>query len=168
MWGVKMIKEINESEFDVFLKLMAEVEHVKLDMKIPNHKEWLRNKIKLLYLRGTKFLGFYNEGNEPIGFITILHEKPPEGIEVLGMRAEVLEIGVFPNFRRQGYGSILLKAGEEYARSLGVYCMFMMTYAEDYDVIAFYGKNGFIPVATLPDTYGPNLEGNLFMRKILK
>jgi hypothetical protein len=44
----------------------------------------------------------------------------------------------------------------------------MMTYGEDYDVIAFYGKSGFIPVAMLPDTYGPHLEGNVFMRKLLK
>lgn len=161
-----MIKEMTEEEFERFLPLIAEVEHVKLDVTNTAHKAWLDNKLKLLVLRGTKFLA-YRMDSEPIGFISVLHEKPPAGIEVLGMRAEVMQIGVFPAFRRKGYGSILLKAGEEYAKSKGAYCLYIMTYAEDYDVIAFYGKNGFIPVASLPDTYGPDLEGNLLMRKVL-
>jgi hypothetical protein len=45
--------------------------------------------------------------------------------------------------------------------------MLMMTYAADYDVIAFYGKNGFIPVATIPDVFGPKAEGNAVLRKVL-
>jgi len=162
-----MIKELNEADFEGFLPLIAEVEHVKLDVSNSVHKAWLENRLKLLVLRGAKFLAYYNDSKEPIGFISILHEKPPAGIDVLGMRAEVMQIGVFPAFRRKGYGSILLKAGEEFAKSSGAYCLYIMTYAEDYDVIAFYGKNGFVPVASLPDTYGPDLEGNLFMRKVL-
>ena len=38
----------------------------------------------------------------------------------------------------------------------------------EYDVIAFYGKNGFIPVGILPDVYGPKNEGMLYMRKVIR
>ncbi|CAH1056056.1 hypothetical protein PAECIP111894_02209 [Paenibacillus pseudetheri] len=44
----------------------------------------------------------------------------------------------------------------------------MLTYAEVYDVIAFYGKNGFVPVGTIPDVFGPGAEGNTILRKILR
>ena len=32
----------------------------------------------------------------------------------------------------------------------------------------FDGKNGFVPVATLPDVHGPGSPGNVFMRKLLR
>ncbi|WP_409344437.1 GNAT family N-acetyltransferase [Paenibacillus sp. MBLB4367] len=163
-----LFKEISESAFAPFFGLMAEIEHTKLNIANPNHAEWLQRKIRLHYLRGVKFFAYYIDGERPAGLVAVLHEEAPEGIPALGMRAEVLDIGVYPEYRRQGYGSVLLQYAENYLRDKGVYCMFMMAYAEDYDVIAFYGKNGFVPVATLPDTYGPQWEGNVFLRKLLK
>ncbi|WP_449603560.1 hypothetical protein [Paenibacillus sp. Marseille-Q9583] len=65
-------------------------------------------------------------------------------------------------------GGILLQHVEEVVKSRGAYCLLMLTYAEDYDVIAFYGKNGFVPVATIPDVFGPGAEGNTILRKILR
>ncbi|WP_176706688.1 GNAT family N-acetyltransferase [Paenibacillus hemerocallicola] len=77
----------------------------------------------------------------------------------MGARAELLQIGVSRGCKRSGSGTKLLRHAEEVVRSRWAYCLFIMTYAEDCDVIAFYGKNGFVPVATLPDVYGPGLEG---------
>jgi hypothetical protein len=34
--------------------------------------------------------------------------------------------------------------------------------------IAFYGKNGMTPVATLPDVHGPGDEGMVYIRKVLR
>ncbi|MBP1995072.1 GNAT family N-acetyltransferase [Paenibacillus eucommiae] len=163
------IRIISEADIEPYLDIIAEIEHVHLNRGNPNHEQWLRRRISSFYARGAKFFACHDPIHGHIlGIVTILHEEAPEGIEALGARAEVLQIGVNKNHRRQGIGSILLKHAEDYARNRGVYCLFMMTYAEDYDVIAFYGKNGFIPVATLPDVYGPRLEGNVFLRKILK
>ncbi|WP_256757505.1 GNAT family N-acetyltransferase [Cohnella sp. WQ 127256] len=163
------IKPVSLAEIDPYLDLMAEVEHTQLDRRNPSHERWLRNRIRSYYDRGAEIFVYHDSQNEErFGIIAILHEEAPEGIDALGARAEVLHIGVSMAARRHGVGSILLKYAEDFAKVRGVYCLFMMTYAEDYDVIAFYGKNGFIPVATLPDVYGPSFEGNVFLRKIIR
>lgn len=163
------IKAISPEEIEPYLDLIAEIEHVKLDRSKPNHDRWLRNRIHSYYSRGALFFAYEDRLTEgAVGVVAVLHEAAPDGIEALGARAEVLVIGVGSSCRRKGIGSILLQHAEEIVKSKGAYCLFMMTYAEDYDVISFYGKNGFIPVATLPDVYGPTLEGNVFIRKVLK
>lgn len=163
-----MIKEIREEEIESFLDLLAEIEHVKLDRRIPEHDQWIRNRVHLYYRRGALFFSYQeNEPEKPSGIVVVLHERGPAGIDALGARAEVLAIGVTKNVRRNGIGSILLKHAEAVVKERGATCLMMMTYAEDYDVIAFYGKNGFVPVATIPDVFGPKLEGTVILRKRL-
>lgn len=162
----KEVHAISFLRIEPYMDLLAEVEHVQLDRKNPSHERWLRKRIRGYEERGAKFFAYHDpHDKERYGIVTVLHEEAPEGIDSLGARAEVLNIGVNRQARRSGVGSILLKIAEQYARRRGAYCLFLMTYAEDYDVIAFYGKNGYVPVATLPDVYGSNLEGNVFCVK---
>lgn len=163
-----MMREIREEAIEPYLDILAEVEHVNLNRSNPEHEQWLRRRIGTHYRRGAKFYGYQDEAGAAAGIIVMLHEEAPAGIDALGARAEVLDIGVSKQHRRKGIGSILLKHAEAVARSRRAYCMFMMTYAEDYDVIAFYGKNGFVPVATIPDVFGPDLEGTAVLRKVLR
>ncbi|XEC93822.1 GNAT family N-acetyltransferase [Paenibacillus tarimensis] len=163
------IRKINEENIGPYLNLLAEVEHVKLNRNNPNHEQWLRRRIKSFYARGAMYYACHDcKDDEMYGIVAVLHEEPPEGIPALGARSEVLQIGVNRHGRRKGIGSILLKHAEEVVKKRGAHCLLMMTYAEDDDVIAFYGKNGYVPVAALPDVYGPGLEGNVFLRKILR
>ena len=165
---VAMIKAVLEHELDPYLPLLAEVEHSKLDLSNPEHERWLRRRMHRHYQRGALFYAYHDDGEEDAyGIIAVLHEDAPQGIDMWGARAEVLDIGVSKGHRRKGIGSKLLQHAEEIARDKGAYCLFMMTYAADYDVIAFYGKNGFIPVATIPDVFGPGLEGNAVLRKVI-
>lgn len=164
-----MIKEIREEQFSPFFELMAEVECGKhFDFNNQNHIDWLKKRISIYFFRGTKFFGYFSDDNSPIGFATLLIDEGPKGISCMGQKCELLDIGVIPQYRGKGIGSELLKYVAEYAEKSGVYCMYMSTYAKDYKVIAFYGKNGFVPVAILPDVHGPNDEGIVFMRKILR
>jgi len=163
------VRSIGIREIEPYLDLMAEVEHVLLDRRNQNHDRWIRRRVQSYFDRGARLFAYHDPNDENrFGIITVLHEEAPEGIGALGARAEILNIGVNPTARRQGVGSELLKIAEEFAARRGAYCLLLMTYAEDYDVIAFYGKNGFIPTASLPDVYGPDLEGNLFLRKIIR
>lgn len=162
------IKEINESDFKPFFKLMAEVECGNhFDFSSPKHISWLNNKISTYYFRGAKFFGSYSDDSTLIGFITVLIERGLEGVKCIGQKAEILDVGVFLEFRGKSYGSKLLQYVERYCKQEGVYCLYVSTSVSSYKVIAFYGKNEFMPVATLPNIYGHNDEGNLFMRKIL-
>ena len=161
-----MIKDISECDMAPFYELMGEIEcgrRFKFDN--PKHIDWIKKRIAVHYFRGAKFFGYFGEDNAPIGIAGLLIE---EGLESLRPRCELLDIGVYSNYRRKGFGSELLLITEKYAKDLGIYCMFMSTYARSYKVISFYGKNGYVPVATLPDVHGPNDEGIIFMRKILE
>ncbi|MDO3411174.1 GNAT family N-acetyltransferase [Saccharibacillus sp. CPCC 101409] len=163
-----MLKKIEEYEIEPYLKLLGEVEHERLDLTDLRHEAWLRRRIHLNYARGAHYIALHDDDNpEAFGIVSVLHEPAPPGIEAWGARAEILQIGVNRSCRRAGIGSRLLAAAERFARDRGVYCLFLMTYGEDYDVIAFYGKNGYIPVASIPDVFGPGTEGNLVLRKVV-
>jgi hypothetical protein len=42
------------------------------------------------------------------------------------------------------------------------------TYAGSSQTVSFYVKNGFCPVAVLPDVFGPKAEGMIYLRKLLR
>lgn len=164
-----MIKELSEVDMnDIFFDLLAEVECGNhFDFKSQKHHEWLKKRISVNFYRGMKFFGYFSKEDVPIGFAAILIDDGPEGVCCFGHSGELMDIAVFPKYRGDGIGSKLLVYVENYCRDKKVSCLYMTTYAKDYKVISFYGKNGFVPVATLPDVHGPNDEGKVFMRKIL-
>ncbi len=162
-----MIREMNESEFEVFFPLMAELEAGNhFDFDNPRHIEWLRRRIAAHFARGMRVFGYYLNGS-PVGFAAVIVNDGPDGVTDCWRSAELLDIGFLQEFRGHGYGSELLQHVEEYAEQAGVYCLFMVTYAAEHRRIAFYGKNGYVPVATMPDVHGPGDEGEVYMRKIL-
>lgn len=164
-----MIKEIFEDEFNPFYDLMAEVEcgnHFNADN--PDHIKWLKKRISIYYYRGTRFFAMFDETGIPLGVCGVLIEEGAEGVNCQAQKSELVAIGISKEHRRKGLGSVLLKYAEDFSKNAGVYCMFMSTYAAAYNVIAYYGKNGYTPVATLPDIHGPGNEGMVYMRKILK
>lgn len=160
------IRKVLQSEMESFYELIGEVEYSLFNVKNEEHINWLKKRIDRLYYSGAEFFGAFSESGEVLGIVTILIEEPPIGIKACS-RCEVIQMGTSKGFRNKGCGSKLLNYAKDYAKGQGVYCMYMHTYAGDYDVIAFYGKNGFIPVGTLPDVYGPKDEGMLYMRKII-
>lgn len=160
-----MFREIPENEFQPFFLLMAEIEcGSHFDSDNPTHVNWLNDKIHKHYAAGSKFYAFYTDDNIPLGIAginieTSLHSEWTSG--------ELVDIGIFPEYRGQGFGSELLGFIEQLAREARCYCLYMQTYAAEHRTIAFYGKNGYVPVATIPNTNGPGDEGTIWMRKIL-
>ncbi len=164
-----MIREIHEPEFlDVFFDLMAEVECGRhFDGSKESHVQWLRRRVAVHYFRGTRFFALEEDGT-PIGFAAVLVEPPLDGAPCFAQYSELLDIGLLPEHRGKGHGRRLLAHAEVFARESDAYCLYMATYARNHDRVAFYGKSGFTPVATLPDVFGPGDEGRIYMRKILR
>jgi GNAT superfamily N-acetyltransferase len=163
-----MIREIQPDEiFKYFYRLAAEIECGNhFDFSNPNHDRWLRRQIDIHYYRGARFFALFLDDGTPAGFGALLIAEKLENAAYSGQTSELLEIGVLKEFRGKGYGKLLLDYTEEYSRSKNVYCMYIKTWAKDYNVIAFYGQCGFVPVATLPDVNGPGDEGDIYMRKV--
>ena len=158
-----MIREITEPEVRTdFLALMSEVEAGSwFDMDNPRHIQWLERRISRSIGRGGKFYGTYCPDGGPLGIYCLLIEDHP----ARKGHAEVLDLGVVEDHRRQGHGERLLQDAERRARTAGVCCTYLSTYAGDDAAIAFYRHCGFTPVATLPGFNGPNDKGQIFMQK---
>jgi ribosomal protein S18 acetylase RimI-like enzyme len=164
-----VIRDITQEElFRHFYRLAAEVEcgH-HFDFSNPRHEAWLRRKIDLYEYCGAKIFGLFLD-NMPVGYGILEIEEPLENVNgIFGQKTELSAIGISGDFRGRGYGKQLLDYAEDVSRKSGAYTMYISTYAADHEVIAFYGRNGYVPVATLPDAHGPGDEGQVLMRKIL-
>ena len=110
---------------------------------------------------------YYLEQNRPIGFTLLLVEDGPIGVPYLGQYAEILDIGILSEYRGKGFGSELLVYTEGLAKKSGVYCLGIYTTETDHGAIAFYKKNGFDLLATIPDVHGPSAPGKVWMRKLI-
>jgi GNAT superfamily N-acetyltransferase len=165
-----IIRNINQDElFRYFYRLAAEVECGNhFDFSNPRHEAWLRRKNARYEFCGARFFGLFLKNGTPVGYAVLLIEEFLENVNnVFGQKTELPAIGIIDGFRGKGYGKQLLDYAEDISRKSGAYTMYISTYARDYEVIAFYGRNGYAPVATLPDVHGPGDEGQVLMRKII-
>lgn len=160
-------EKVSLKELDPIMDLILFAELETLSMDNPEDEAWIRKKMSRLEASGAEFYGAYLK-DEIIGFATIIVEDRPDGACSGYGAAELLQIGIRNEYRNHGYGSHILSHIEEELRQRKVYSIYLHTYAEDYDVIAFYGKNSYIPRGVVPDVYGPNLEGMLYLSKTLK
>lgn len=164
-----LIQAISKSQFiDNFFELMGEIEiGNEFNPNKPNHIRWLEKRIHQHFERGVQFYTVYSNNKVAMGFIALWLDEGLDDIPYLGQYSEILDLGVLPKYRGQGLGSKLLSFAESIASS-SHYCIYLSTYAKDHRVISFYGRNNYTPVATMPDVHGPNDEGRVWMRKILR
>ncbi len=162
-----MITEIDQAEVESrFFALMAELEcgnHYRAED--PGHVAWVRKRIDLRFAQGAVFHAYALPDGSPIGFIAVLLDQGPGDFRG---KLEILDFGFLPDHRGQGHGTELLRHVEGLAIEMGATSLYTSTYAKDHRVIAFYGRHGLIPVATLPDVHSPGDEGMVYMRKRLK
>jgi GNAT superfamily N-acetyltransferase len=163
------IRDITQEElFKNFYKLVAQVEAGEhFDFSNPRHDAWLKHRISQHLYAGVRFFAVFGKNSKPIGFAGVLISERLENVP-FGRSTELLLIGVLEAYRGRGYGKMLLEHAEKLSHESGAYCMYIATYARDSRNIAFYGHHGYVPVATLPDVNGPDDDGNVYMRKILK
>lgn len=156
------IKALNRSELDSFMKLLGEIEcgdHYSEFNTV--HIEWLKQKIEAHLSNGTKYYGCRSDQGEVLGIVGLQIESK---IFTNGT-AEIVDIGIVAEHRRSGLGSKLLNYAVELLKPSGIPTVFARTYAADTDTITFYGRNGFYPVAVIPETNGLEDEGTIVMRK---
>ena len=86
-----IFKFLNKDEFyNTFFDEICDVQCGKnYNLDNPQHVEWLKNFIKVLYLRGGEALCLYSDENEPIGFIYLLHDKGLENVACFGAKATI-------------------------------------------------------------------------------
>ncbi|MCO4783959.1 MAG: GNAT family N-acetyltransferase [Candidatus Cloacimonetes bacterium] len=165
-----MIQAISKTQFvDHFFTLMGEIEiGDDFNSDKPSHVKWLHRRITQHFERGVQFYALYSKHKTAMGFIALWLDEALDDVPYLGQYSEVLDLGVLPEYRSQGLGCQLLKFAEHLANSSNHYCIYLSTYAKDHQVISFYKKNHYSIVATMPDVHGPNDEGKVWMRKLLR
>jgi ribosomal protein S18 acetylase RimI-like enzyme len=166
--GNTMVKVLHQlDDIEPFLPLLGHAEFSLFALENDAHRHWLLNKIDRLLYCGAQYFGIFSTHGKPLGIASVLVEPRPADLCGGWQSAEIMQIAVVETERKQGLGSYLLQAIEAHVRELRVSCLYLHTYPADFDVIAFYGKNGFMPTGLVPDFYGPGLEGKLYLRKVL-
>ena len=160
-----MIRPIAEDDIRRdFLPLMAEVEAGSwFDMANTVHSDWLQRRISRRIGCGGQFYALYSPDEEPLGLCCLLIQDHPR----FPGHAEILDMGVLQEHRRQGYGKRLVEDAATRAAVAGACCIYVSTYAGDPDAIAFYAHVGFKAVAEHPGLNGPDDRGQVFMMKEL-
>lgn len=151
-----------------FMPLPGHAEFDSYNHADPAHRGWLTERIDQHLYCDTRFFGATAEDGTPLGAIAAWVEPRPPGILEDYPCAEIRQFAVAAGHRRQGIGTKLLQHLEAELRQQQVYCVYLHTYPADYDVIACYGWNGYMPTGLVPDVYGPGLEGMLFLSKVLR
>ncbi len=158
------IQELYADELEPFMPLLSEIECGNyFSDDNPKHASWLKHKINSHIACGARFFGRRTNAGEVLGIVGILIEHKL----FCAATAEIVDIGVVSAQRRCGFGTELLNHALALAREQGATAVFARTYAADTDVIAFYGRNSFYPVAVIPGTNGPADEGDIVMRRKL-
>ena len=160
-----LIRELDRAGLRPYSDLLGEVEAgARYDPANPDNVRWLEQRLGGHIARGAVFYGLFDDDGSPVGIASLLTER---FLHTEFSVSWLLDLGVMPDQRGKGYGSKLLTHLEEEARRAGSHCFYLWTYAGDHRNVAFYAKNGFVPVATLPDVNGPGAEGDVYMRKLL-
>ncbi|MBC8479064.1 MAG: GNAT family N-acetyltransferase [FCB group bacterium] len=157
-----MIRKLSKKEvFRDFFDLMIEIEAGDhFDASDEAHITWLNRQITRRFGAGAQFFGLY-QNDIPVGLAAVVVDDHPE----FPGYSELVDLGIYPDYRLQGFGSALIEFAEQLSIKAGVFCMYIATYAGDTDAISFYRKNGYLPVCTLPDVHGPDDRGRLYLEK---
>jgi GNAT superfamily N-acetyltransferase len=160
-----MIRDLSQEEVaGTFFDLMIEVEGGdQFDRTNAAHTAWLTQRIVRRFGGGAQFNGCFLDDGRPVGLVGTLLEDHP----YLGGYGEIVDLGVYAGFRRQGHGSRLIAHAEGLARRAGVPRLYIATYAGAHGVIAYYGKRGYAPAAILPDVHGVGVPGRVYLLKTL-
>lgn len=164
------IREISGAELRRdFLALLGELEEGRaFDPSHLPHVEWLEKLVAARELLGARSFAAYAPTGEGLGFVTILCGHGLPGTRWFAHRVEILDLGIIAAQRGHGIGARLLAHSEEAARAGGFQCIIVATYGGSRRAISFYLREGYTPVATLPDVHGPGDEGMVYLRKFLQ
>lgn len=158
------IAELDEVRAGDFRDLIGEAElgsHYERDNQA--HRAWVDTTLTRYFARGARFFGGYAQDGSRLGYAVLVIDDMPG----FRCKSELISLGVAPVHRRKHIGSALVAHCIDLTRALGLYCCYTSTYAGDTGTVTFYLRNGFVPVATLPDVHGPRDEGQIFLRVIV-
>ncbi|WP_148715732.1 GNAT family N-acetyltransferase [Chitinolyticbacter meiyuanensis] len=154
-------------EIKPFFPMLGHAEYSAFDLQNPSHSAWLQTRVDKLLYCGAFFFAMFSDYNRPCAIASVLIDERPIELGGHWQSAEIMQMAVSEELRKQGHGSRLIQHICMEMQKQRVYSISLHTYPADYDVIAFYGKNDFMPCGLVPDHYGPNLEGKLYLRKVL-
>lgn len=78
----------------------------------------------------------------------------------------VVTIDVNPEFRREGVGTLLMKAAEQRLQAEGCHSIFLETAVDNSNAIAFYKRLGYAILRTLPRYYMGDLDAFLMGKSL--
>ena len=117
-------------------------------------------KEELAGIPATRFYSIAeNEKGDVIGYAGVF--CPGEGVE-----ADILTVGVLPDYRRQGIAREFIRQMEEWCAERKASAIMLEVKIDNDSAIALYQSLGYIKIAVRTDYFGPGLDAQV-MRKEL-
>jgi ribosomal-protein-alanine N-acetyltransferase len=111
------------------------------------------------YIDGKKtFTILAEDQKELLGFLIANHDRAGVG--------HIITIDVDPKQQRKGVGTALMGAAEERLMGLGCKSVLLETAVDNLNALAFYKRQGYSVLKTLPRYYMNSLDGLLMGKRI--
>lgn len=164
------ITECNEEQFKKdFMPLIIDLWYGdKFDPDNQQHNDWIQRKIHATFVNFGAAICVYSDNGESIGYLWYQHDTGIEGVAFSGKAAHIIQMGLYEQYQRQGIGTMLLDDVCRRIKGNGGECLYTDTYANDnLQPMAFYIKNGFVPIAYHIGLNGANDWGQVYFYKKL-
>lgn len=105
------------------------------------------------------FMVATNSDNQIVGYAGVLVVAP-------GVEADILTVGVLPEYQKQGIATQFMERLEKWSRSKGAPAMMLEVSVKNKAAIALYEKLGYQRISTRQDYYGPGLDAFVMRKEI--
>ena len=163
----------NEDFYSIFFEDICGVQcGDHYDKNNPQHIIWLKEFVSNLYLQGGVAMCLFSDesdGNEPLGFIYLLHDKGLENVACFGKKATISMLAIRDKHQNKGYGTLLCRNAEQFLRECGAECLYTDTpdNPDDRQALIFYIRNGFTPISCHPGENGKDDMSQVYLFKYL-
>ncbi len=129
------------------------IDQVCFPPEIAYSKEYFEDLLRVENIEG---LSVEKDG-DMIGFILAVYDDN---------LAEIVTIDILPEYRKKGYGSLLMKTIEEFSFEKGIDSIFLQVAESNNTAIKFYKELNYEIINEIPDYYPDGTKAFLMSKKI--
>jgi ribosomal protein S18 acetylase RimI-like enzyme len=143
------VKVAKKEDFQRLEPVLIEVElhHVELEPEVFKPiSSYDHEHFNMLIENDSEVIFYAEQDGEVAGVIIVVErERPSIPLYIGEIFAEVQELSVADQYRRQGVGTLLMEEAEAWAKSRGRKHMQLSVWAKNQGAVHFYEKSGYLP-----------------------
>ncbi len=146
------IRPATMDDYEVLCALMDEIDYLHRQalprmFKAPDGMVREEDYIEYLINDPTSLLAVAEAGSELLGYVIVMLRETPDVPILVKQRYAIIDnLGVNPNYRRQGVGQALMQHAEQWAGEHGAGRVELTVFDFNHNAQAFYTALGYLPL----------------------